>query len=152
MPVYKGAPGFADSLPPPPSSRIEPCPPSSLRTSACTVRYKRLGPIACCSADVNAYSQGRLSSPTGAFSCSVMTRMSASARRIIETFILSYSGIAGGAVKSVYFQVEFGMRPATGPSDSTRINNISQNVVSVLMAGALFGALGSAPISCTLFD
>ncbi|ETW76863.1 MFS sugar transporter [Heterobasidion irregulare TC 32-1] len=66
-------------------------------------------------------------------------------------FLFGYdTGIAGGVVKSLYFQVEFGMRPATGPSDPVRINNISQNVVSVLMAGAFFGALGSAPISSTI--
>ncbi|TFY55684.1 hypothetical protein EVG20_g9227 [Dentipellis fragilis] len=57
------------------------------------------------------------------------------------------SGVAGGVVNSPYFQVEFGMRPASGPFNQHTIDNFSSNVVSVLQGGAFFGALGSAPMS-----
>ena len=57
------------------------------------------------------------------------------------------SGIAGGVVQSQYFQIKFGIRPVEGPANQNRIDDISSNVVSVLQAGAFFGALGSAPIS-----
>lgn len=50
-------------------------------------------------------------------------------------------------MNSTYFQVQFGMTSATGTPDTKRINDLSSNVVSVLQAGAFFGALGSAPIS-----
>jgi hypothetical protein len=57
------------------------------------------------------------------------------------------SGIAGGVVQAQYFQIKFGFRPAEGPADLNRINDVSSNVVSVLQAGAFFGALSSAPVS-----
>ena len=34
-----------------------------------------------------------------------------------------------------------------GTPNQSRVDNVSGNVVSVLQAGAFFGALGSAPIS-----
>jgi hypothetical protein len=57
------------------------------------------------------------------------------------------SGVAGGVVQSEYFQIKFGIRPAEGPAEQSRIDNVSANVVSVLQGGAFFGALGSAPVS-----
>jgi hypothetical protein len=39
------------------------------------------------------------------------------------------------------------VRPAEGPANQSRIDNVSANVVSVLQGGAFFGALSSAPIS-----
>ena len=57
------------------------------------------------------------------------------------------SGIAGGVVQSQYFQIKFGVRPVNGPANQTRIDDVSSNVVSVLQAGAFFGALASAPVS-----
>jgi sugar porter (SP) family MFS transporter len=57
------------------------------------------------------------------------------------------TGIAGGVVQAQYFQIKFGFRPAEGPADLNRINDVSSNVVSVLQAGAFFGALSSAPVS-----
>lgn len=63
-------------------------------------------------------------------------------------FLFGYdSGIAGGVVQSKYFQIKFGVRPAEGPANQNRIDEVSSNVVSVLQAGAFFGALGSAPVS-----
>lgn len=60
--------------------------------------------------------------------------------------LLVYSGVAGGVVSQEYFQLKFGLR--TGDTvDQARIDALSSNVVSVLQAGAFFGALGSAPIS-----
>ncbi|KAH9021305.1 general substrate transporter [Lactarius pseudohatsudake] len=57
------------------------------------------------------------------------------------------TGIAGGVVQSQYFQIKFGVRPAEGPANKSRIDNVSANVVSVLQGGAFFGALSSAPVS-----
>jgi hypothetical protein len=39
------------------------------------------------------------------------------------------------------------VRPAEGPANQSRIDDVSANVVSVLQGGAFFGALSSAPIS-----
>lgn len=50
-------------------------------------------------------------------------------------------GVAGGVVSQPAFQDHFGL------SDKSKITNLSGNVVSVLQAGAFFGALGSAPVS-----
>ncbi|KAI0338839.1 general substrate transporter [Trametopsis cervina] len=52
------------------------------------------------------------------------------------------TGVGGGVVAQPYFQQHFGFF-----GDKKKSNNISSNVVSVLQAGAFFGALGSAPIS-----
>ncbi|KAG8215660.1 general substrate transporter [Butyriboletus roseoflavus] len=51
------------------------------------------------------------------------------------------AGVAGGVVSQPYFDMQF------GAVTKTQIATVSSNVVSVLQAGAFFGALGSAPIS-----
>lgn len=56
------------------------------------------------------------------------------------------SGIAGGVVSQANFQKHFGMWP-NGVENKAQVTAVSSNVVSVLQAGAFFGALGSAPIS-----
>ncbi|KZT57589.1 general substrate transporter [Calocera cornea HHB12733] len=53
------------------------------------------------------------------------------------------TGIAGGVVNNAFFQHEFGLV-------GNNITNLSSNVVSVLQAGAFFGALGSAPVTIWL--
>lgn len=53
----------------------------------------------------------------------------------------SVAGIAGGVVTQASFQNAFNVK-------AKDVNTVSANVVSVLQAGAFFGALGSAPISC----
>ena len=55
---------------------------------------------------------------------------------------------SGGVVSNTYFEEYFGII-VNGKVDTKKSNNISSNVVSVLQAGAFFGALGSAPISGT---
>ncbi|KAG6828154.1 hypothetical protein H0H92_009005 [Tricholoma furcatifolium] len=60
------------------------------------------------------------------------------------------TGIAGGVVSQKYFMQEFGLYNADGKENTTKVNDVSSNVVSVLQAGAFFGALGSAPISARL--
>ncbi|KAF9457603.1 general substrate transporter [Collybia nuda] len=57
------------------------------------------------------------------------------------------TGIGGGVVSAPYFQESFGLLDADGKTNTKRSNDVSSNVVSVLQAGAFFGALGSAPIS-----
>ena len=54
------------------------------------------------------------------------------------------AGIAGGVVTQATFQQAFGVTKA-------ELTTVSSNIVSVLQAGAFFGALSSAPISgpCT---
>lgn len=65
--------------------------------------------------------------------------------RILElnsyVFFSFIAGIAGGVVKQKTFTDAFHVK-------ASDINDVSANVVSVLQAGAFFGALGSAPISC----
>ncbi|KAI0795976.1 general substrate transporter [Abortiporus biennis] len=60
------------------------------------------------------------------------------------------TGIGGGVVTQPYFQQYFGIADTNGHVDKHKSDNISSNVVSVLQAGAFFGALGSAPISSWL--
>ncbi|KAG6907708.1 hypothetical protein DXG01_007726 [Tephrocybe rancida] len=63
-------------------------------------------------------------------------------------FLLGYdTGIAGGVVSQPPFQREFGLRNPDGTKNEERTNHVSSLVVSVLQAGAFFGALGSAPAS-----
>ncbi|KAF8637720.1 hypothetical protein AX17_002623 [Amanita inopinata Kibby_2008] len=59
-------------------------------------------------------------------------------------------GIGGGVVNSKYFQTYFGIIDEHGMKNVHRANEVSSNVVSVLQAGAFFGALGSAPISAKI--
>lgn len=46
-----------------------------------------------------------------------------------------------------YFKEHFGLLNPDGTPNTKKANEVSSNVVSVLQAGAFFGALGSAPIS-----
>lgn len=57
------------------------------------------------------------------------------------------SGIAGGVVSQPYFQQHFGLVDDDGSVNTKKSDAVSSNVVSVLQAGAFFGALASAPIS-----
>ncbi|KAJ7120579.1 general substrate transporter [Mycena crocata] len=60
------------------------------------------------------------------------------------------TGIAGGVVSQNYFRAHFGMLGPDGEPITSKTNAVSANVVSVLQAGAFFGALGSAPISAKI--
>lgn len=60
---------------------------------------------------------------------------------------LSARGIAGGVVSQTYFQTHFGIINPDGSVNKSKEVAVSSNVVSVLQAGAFFGALGSAPLS-----
>ncbi|KAF9457626.1 general substrate transporter [Collybia nuda] len=60
------------------------------------------------------------------------------------------TGIGGGVVSAPYFQEHFGLLNEDGTKDVKKSNEVSSNVVSVLQAGAFFGALGSAPISAKI--
>lgn len=54
---------------------------------------------------------------------------------------------SGGVVSNSFFQTHFGL---VNPDQSVNVdksNAVTSNVVSVLQAGAFFGALGSAPLS-----
>ena len=62
-----------------------------------------------------------------------------------------FSGVAGGIVSQISFAEAFGLFNPDGTANKTKTANISGNVVSVLQAGAFFGALGSAPISGKYF-
>ncbi|KAH7886711.1 general substrate transporter [Phlebopus sp. FC_14] len=57
------------------------------------------------------------------------------------------TGIAGGVVFQSFFKTSFGLTNEDGSLNASKYNAVSSNVVSVLQAGAFFGALGSAPIS-----
>lgn len=45
---------------------------------------------------------------------------------------------------------QFGLLDASGKKNQKKVDAVSSNVVSVLQAGAFFGALGSAPISAKI--
>ncbi|PIL34573.1 MFS general substrate transporter [Ganoderma sinense ZZ0214-1] len=60
------------------------------------------------------------------------------------------TGIGGGVVSMTYFKEHFGLVNADGSANTKKANDVSSNVVSVLQAGAFFGALGSAPISAAI--
>lgn len=63
-------------------------------------------------------------------------------------FIYGYdTNIAGGVVSQPFFETHFGLVNADGSIKKSKDIQVSSNVVSVLQAGAFFGALGSAPIS-----
>ncbi|KIK70020.1 hypothetical protein GYMLUDRAFT_255229 [Collybiopsis luxurians FD-317 M1] len=57
------------------------------------------------------------------------------------------TGIAGGVVGNIFFQKTFGIADSSGHIDTKKSDDVSSNVVSVLQAGAFFGALISAPVS-----
>ena len=86
---------------------------------------------------------------TGELYCLAMTRAHHTVLLICRSIqsTISISGVAGGIVQSKYFQIKFGVRPAEGPAEQSRIDNVSANVVSVLQGGAFFGAISSAPVS-----
>lgn len=50
-------------------------------------------------------------------------------------------------VAQKFFQQRFGLVNPDGTKNNKRTTDVTANVVSVLQAGAFFGALGSAPIS-----
>ncbi|KAJ3993124.1 sugar transporter [Lentinula boryana] len=54
---------------------------------------------------------------------------------------------SGGVVGNLYFEETFGIANSTGSINTKKSDEVSSNVVSVLQAGAFFGALLSAPIS-----
>lgn len=58
-------------------------------------------------------------------------------------------GVAGGVVVQDAFKQHF-LADESGNISGSAQANVNGNVVSVLQAGAFFGALGSAPISCTI--
>jgi len=60
------------------------------------------------------------------------------------------TGVAGAVVGSPFFQESFGLLDENGKLNKAKSDAISSNVVSVLQAGAFFGALGSAPISAKI--
>jgi len=57
------------------------------------------------------------------------------------------SNIAGGVVSQPFFETHFGLVNSDGSINKSKDTQVSSNVVSVLQAGAFFGALGSAPVS-----
>ncbi|OBZ72756.1 putative quinate permease [Grifola frondosa] len=60
------------------------------------------------------------------------------------------TGIGGGVVSETYFKTHFGLLNPDGSTNTAKANAVSSNVVSVLQAGAFFGALGSAPLSAAI--
>ena len=66
--------------------------------------------------------------------------------RRFHTILRDSSGVAGGVVVQDAFKDHF-LVDANGNISDSDVTNVSGNVVSVLQAGAFFGALGSAPIS-----
>jgi len=60
------------------------------------------------------------------------------------------TGVAGSVVSQAAFEQHFGVTNANGKPNTGKDTTISENVVSVLQAGAFFGALGSAPISAKI--
>ena len=92
--------------------------------------------------------QGSHWSPTGVLCCSDMIRTPSPlpAWSCLRCSFSTSSGVGGGVVAQDYFKTHFGIEHA-GVTDTKKSNDVSSNVVSVLQAGAFFGALGSAPLS-----
>ena len=86
---------------------------------------------------------------TGVLSSLDMTRECLARIPLLLVSSSSNSGVGGGVVSQGYFQSHFGIADANGHVDKKKSNDINSNVVSVLQAGAFFGALGSAPLSGT---
>ncbi|KAF9524764.1 general substrate transporter [Crepidotus variabilis] len=57
------------------------------------------------------------------------------------------TGIGGGVVSAPYFLEAFGLLNEDGSTNRAKSDMVSSTIVSVLQAGAFFGALGSAPMS-----
>ncbi|KAJ7599666.1 general substrate transporter [Mycena floridula] len=63
-------------------------------------------------------------------------------------FLFGYgTGIAAGVVSNPYFIQQFNLLNADGTTNINKYNTVSSNVVSFLQAGAMIGALVSAPLS-----
>ena len=56
-------------------------------------------------------------------------------------------GVGGGLVSQDLFMEKYGLKNPDGTTNTARKDHISAVVVSVLQAGAFFGALASAPVS-----
>ncbi|KIK53951.1 hypothetical protein GYMLUDRAFT_49119 [Collybiopsis luxurians FD-317 M1] len=67
--------------------------------------------------------------------------------RVYWLAFIAYWLSSGGVVGNLYFQQTFGLADASGKIDIKKNDAVSSNVVSVLQAGAFFGALTSAPLS-----
>ncbi|KJA22452.1 hypothetical protein HYPSUDRAFT_67123 [Hypholoma sublateritium FD-334 SS-4] len=76
--------------------------------------------------------------------------------RVYWLAFIAYWGIilfgydTGAVVSSNYFLASFGLINSDGTTNTSKSNAVSSNVVSVLQAGAFFGALGSSPISAKI--
>ncbi|KAJ7304531.1 general substrate transporter [Mycena albidolilacea] len=73
--------------------------------------------------------------------------------RVYWLAFVVYWGIilfGGGVVSAPFFLQQFGLLNPDGSTNKQRNADVSSNVVSVLQAGAFFGALGSAPISAKI--
>ncbi|KAF8880291.1 general substrate transporter [Infundibulicybe gibba] len=76
--------------------------------------------------------------------------------RVYWLAFIAYWGIVlfgydtGGVVGNLFFQQHFGLVNADGKVNTKKSDEVSSNVVSVLQAGAFFGALGSAPLSAKI--
>ncbi|PPQ76088.1 hypothetical protein CVT26_004595 [Gymnopilus dilepis] len=69
---------------------------------------------------------------------------------IVYWGIVLFGYDTGGVVSAQYFLEQFGLINDDGTKNVQKSNDVSSNVVSVLQAGAFFGALGSAPISAKI--
>ncbi|KAE9403872.1 general substrate transporter [Gymnopus androsaceus JB14] len=73
--------------------------------------------------------------------------------RVYWLAFIAYWGImlfgydTGGVVGNLYFEETFGLANSAGKINTKKDVDVSSNVVSVLQAGAFFGALISAPVS-----
>ncbi|KAJ7736579.1 general substrate transporter [Mycena maculata] len=73
--------------------------------------------------------------------------------RVYWLAFIVYWGIVlfgGGVVSAPFFLEQFGLLNPNGTTNVAKSNAISSNVVSVLQAGAFFGALWSAPMSARI--
>jgi hypothetical protein len=61
--------------------------------------------------------------------------------------LIKTAATRGGVVSAPYFLEQFGLINPDGSQNVSKVNDVSSNVISVLQAGAFFGALGSAPLS-----
>ncbi|KAJ7031875.1 general substrate transporter [Mycena alexandri] len=64
--------------------------------------------------------------------------------------IILFGYDTGGVVSAPFFIQQFGLLNPDGSTNKQKNADVSSNVVSVLQAGAFFGALGSAPISAKI--
>jgi len=64
-----------------------------------------------------------------------------------DELTLARSGIGGGIIAQDLFMQKYGLKNPDGTTNASRKDRVSSIVVSVLQAGAFFGALTSAPTS-----